>query len=133
MPYKNKEERLAYHKEYYKTHRSEQLQYFKEYQNNNKNRLKNYTRKYREDRPWLTSYMSAEQRCNNIKNHNYKRYGGRGILFRLTKEEVSLMWNRDGASSMKWATLDRINNDGNYEFSNCRFVEMSFNSSRRKQ
>lgn len=133
MPFKSREKHLEYMRAWYLKNRDAQLAYGKNYQSKNKKKLKLYTRKYREERPWLVSYMSAEQRCNNKNNHNYKRYGGCGILFKLTKTEVAQLWERDKARLMKWPTIDRINNDGNYEFGNCRFIEMSENARRPKR
>ena len=128
MPYKNREERLAYHKKYYKTNRKKMLLGFAVYQSKNKIKLKVYTRKYRIRNPWLTSYMSAEQRCNNKSYHCYHRYGGRGVKFLLTKQDMKFLYERDFACLMKWPSIDRVDNDGNYELSNCRFIEMSENS-----
>jgi hypothetical protein len=79
--------------------------------------------------PWLTSYLCAKGRCVYKTTENYNRYGGRGIKFYLTKEECAFLWNRDKADKQKKPSLDRINNDGNYELNNCRFIELSKNSS----
>lgn len=64
------------------------------------------------------------QRCENPNQSQYKNYGGRGI-------KVCKKWRKDFVAFRKWAlkhgykkglTIDRINNDGNYEPKNCRFV-----------
>ena len=73
--------------------------------------------------PWHWSYKCAKERCENPNNAGYKYYGGRGIKFLLTKEDVGRLWVRDNASVMKDPTIDRIDNSGNYELNNCRFIE----------
>ena len=69
-------------------------------------------------------------RCYKQTNNRYSVYGGRGI--RVCKE-----WLSDKVSFYKWAlengykeglTLDRIDNDGNYEPSNCAWVTNKDNS-----
>lgn len=65
-----------------------------------------------------------KERCYNKNSTNYDRYGGRGI-------QVCEEWKNDFMSFYNWAmengyqenlTLDREDNDGNYEPSNCRWV-----------
>lgn len=78
-------------------------------------------------------------RCNNPNSDAYASYGGRGI--RICDE-----WNEGFEAFQKWAestgydpeaprgkcTLDRIDNDGNYEPSNCRWVDMKIQSNNRR-
>lgn len=73
--------------------------------------------------PWIWHYDKAKSRCNNKNNNRYHRYGGRGIRFRITKSEIELIWYRDQASLLKKPSLDRRDNDQDYFFENCRFVE----------
>jgi hypothetical protein len=77
-------------------------------------------------------YHGCRQRCNNKKLPIYHRYGGRGIKCLISKEELKALWVRDKADLMKRPSIDRIDNDGNYEFNNCRFIELSINAGRSK-
>jgi len=77
--------------------------------------------------PWLRHYYNAKTRCENIKYKNYKNYGGRGIKFLLTKEEIKTIWFRDKAWLLNKPSIDRVNNDEDYTYGNCRFIEIEEN------
>jgi len=81
---------------------------------------------------WTRHYVSAKQRCTNPKNASYKRYGKRGIKFLMTVDDFKFLWFRDKSYLMKRPSIDRIDNDGNYELSNCRFMEMSKNTRKKR-
>jgi len=81
--------------------------------------------------PWLKHYYALRSRCNNKNNIGYKNYGGRGIRPLITKNEIKSLWFRDKAYLMSSPTIDRIDNDGNYKLSNCRFIEKGQNSAER--
>lgn len=80
------------------------------------------------------------QRCENPKTKGYKNYGGRGIC-------VCDQWRKSYRSFYDWAmangydpdaqrgecTIDRIDNDGNYEPSNCRWVDMKVQRANQRQ
>lgn len=83
-----------------------------------------YQRRWHKIHPWYRSHISAQTRCNNQKNNHYHRYGERGIKFLLIVDETKQLWFRDKAYNMKKPSIDRKDNDGNYEFNNCRFIEM---------
>ena len=91
----------------------------------NKNWIKNHS--------WYSHYNKAEQRCNNPKNNYYYNYGGRGIKFLMTSKDFKYLWFRDKAYLLKRPSIDRIDNDGNYEISNCRFIELVKNIRRGKR
>ena len=70
-----------------------------------------------------TRLKAIRHRCNNPNNSSYQWYGGRGIKCLLTTKELKELWIRDKAFEMEFPTIDRIDNDGNYTFDNCQFIE----------
>jgi hypothetical protein len=79
------------------------------------------------------SWQGMKQRCLNPKNPKYHRYGGRGITIceDWLKIENFSKWALTHGWSEK-ATIDRINNDGNYCPENCRWVSVSENSRKKR-
>lgn len=88
--------------------------------------------------PLYNAWKNMIDRCHNPKNSHWKWYGERGI-------SVCMEWRGAPNRFIEWALvngyqkgleIDRENNDGNYEPSNCRFVTHMVNmqnTSRTKQ
>lgn len=82
---------------------------------------------FRKRNPWYESWRCAWRRCNDRNHKSYGRYGGRGILFLLTKEQASYLWDRDSALTLERPRLDRRDVNGPYCLENCRFIEDAHN------
>lgn len=75
-------------------------------------------------------WSAMKARCANPKTTHYHRYGGRGI-------KVCERWNefrnfiKDMGERPEKMDLDRIDNNGNYELSNCRWISHNENCNNR--
>lgn len=86
-----------------------------------------YTKLYR-------TWASMKDRCHNLNAYEFKRYGERGI-------SVCDEWRNSFEAFYEWAvangyeeglSIDRIDVNGNYEPSNCRWVDMKAQGRNRR-
>ena len=71
--------------------------------------------------PTYLTWKSMIQRCTNSKFTYFKDYGGRGIIV-CERWRVFSNFLEDMGIRPKGKTLDRKNNDANYEPNNCRWT-----------
>jgi hypothetical protein len=71
--------------------------------------------------PEYSSFHGARNRCNNKNYKNWEHYGGRGIKFLFKSFEDFFEELGPKPEPKNKYSLDRINNDGNYEKGNVRW------------
>jgi hypothetical protein len=81
-------------------------------------------------RPEYQAYFDAKVRCNNPTHRLWKYYGGRGIKFLFTSFEQ--FFEEIGPRISPVHSLDRKNNDGNYEPGNVKWSTKSEQVSNRR-
>lgn len=94
-----------------------------------KKRIETHTTHGLYKHPLYVVWKNMKQRCYNPNATRYSDWGGRGI-------SVCDEWINDFQAFYDWAVengykkglqLDRIDNDGNYEPTNCRFITLTKN------
>lgn len=80
----------------------------------------------------FTAWREIRYRCFNKKAKHYPQYGGRGItVCDRWMESFNNFFEDMGERPTPKHSLDRINNDGNYEPSNCRWATKQEQSNNR--
>lgn len=87
-------------------------------------------KKYRH--PIYIAWQNMKSRCYNKNNAKYHRYGGRGIIVcnDWLNIENFLKWCLMNGWS-EGLSIDRKNNDGNYEPDNCQWISKPRNSRKK--
>jgi hypothetical protein len=82
--------------------------------------------------PWIKTWRYIKQRAGGHggKPKDLKHYGHVKVL--LSPQDLRFLWFRDGAKFMKCPSIDRIDSNGHYELSNCRYIEHEDNANRSR-
>jgi len=82
--------------------------------------------------PEYSVWSGMWKRCTDRAARGYKNYGGRGISVCVRWADFALFLEDVGRRPSAQHSIDRINNDGNYEPGNCRWATTSEQSSNRR-
>lgn len=79
------------------------------------------------------AWLDMRKRCCNTRYREYYYYGGRGItICQSWLDAFQNFLNDMGMAPTPQHSLDRINSDGNYEPSNCRWADAKTQSRNRR-
>lgn len=79
-----------------------------------------------------STWTSMRARCNNPNQPNYPNYGGRGIKICSRWDDFALFILDMGPKPTPEHSIDRVDNDGDYEPNNCQWATRSEQNSNQR-
>ncbi|MGC4008855.1 MAG: hypothetical protein QM805_07690 [Pseudomonas sp.] len=73
--------------------------------------------------PLYATWCNIKARCDNPSHPQFQDYGGRGITYTAAWDDFPAFLSDVGEKPYPEASLDRINNDGDYHPGNVRWAD----------